>query len=171
MKSRTRVVFGVPALLLLCYAPWLPAQPVTNRILDDVRVQSGDKTADIEVHFTFPVRYVTHFPEKSGDTLQIQLQPIAISAVDRLAVHRRESSRLPRHSGLPLLDISYEGDLAGGPYLTIRFLEPVQFTVHQDTDFRTISVHVSMEGQSTEDMPSTTIPAPVTEGGETKSED
>lgn len=163
MSTTTRIAIAAQILLLSCFTQWTQAQPVRSRILDDVRVTVEEGMADIEIHFTFPVRYINHFPDKSGDTLQIQVQPIAISSIDRLVIRKRESLRLPRKSGVPLLDVSYEGDLAGGPYLTVRFLEAVNFSVHQDTDFRTLSIHISTKKGNTGMEDSTIMPVPIKE--------
>ena len=118
------------------------SQPVRGRIISDVAtVEQPDRT-DLNIMFTFPVRYIRHFPEDYGDTVEIQLKDIMVSEIDADLLRRRESVRLPKLSTVPLLDISYEGDLPGGPYLTIRFLASVAFAVKQGSDFRSLTVSV-----------------------------
>lgn len=133
------------ALLLaaaMSAAGQIMAQPVRGRIIADVAVnEQADKT-ELTIKFTFPVRYVRHFPEDYGDTVEIQLKDIMVSEIDADLLKRRESVRLPQATGVPLLDISYEGDLPGGPYLSIRFLAPVAFAVRQGNDFRSLTVTV-----------------------------
>lgn len=118
------------------------AQPAGRRIISDVLVTEHAQTTDLRIEFTFPVRYVSHYPEDFGDTIEIQLKEVVISAVDADFLHRRESVRLPETESIPLLDISYEGDLPGGPYLTIRFVSPVSYTVSQGSDFRSLLITV-----------------------------
>lgn len=120
----------------------LMAQPARGRIISNVTVsEQADRTV-LAVEFTFPVRYVRHFPEDYGETVEIQLKEVMVSAIDADLLQRRESYPLQDIDNVPLLDISYEGDLPGGPYLTVRFYKPVAFTVRQGSDFRSLAVTV-----------------------------
>lgn len=121
------------------------AQPAGRRIISDVVVNENADTTELRIEFTFPVRYVSHYPEESGATLEIKLDDVVISSVDAGFLYERESVRLPKTSKIPLLDISYEGDLPGGPYLTIRFRSPVTYKVSQGGDFRSLLVTVNNE--------------------------
>ena len=126
----------------LTFIRQVDGQPVRGRIIADVSaVDQADKT-DLNIVFTYPIRYVRHFPEDYGDTVEIQLKAIMVSEIDADLLRRRESVRLPQTSTVPLLDISYEGDLPGGPYMTIRFIAPVSFAVRQGSDFRSLTVSV-----------------------------
>lgn len=118
------------------------AQPVRGRIISDVALSEQADTSEIRIEFSFPVRYVRHFPTDIGDTIQIQLRPVAVSNIDAGQVNGRESARLPAGSDIPLLDISYEGDLPGGPYLTVRFYQDVAFSIQQGVDFRSLTIIV-----------------------------
>jgi len=118
------------------------ANPVSGRIIAGLSVAEMVDGAELQVEFTFPIRYLHHFPEDYGDTLQIRLKALAISEVDAELLRQRESVRLPESGSVPLLDVSYEGDLPGGPYLTIRFQKPVAFAVRQGADFRSLTISV-----------------------------
>jgi hypothetical protein len=118
-------------------------QPAGRRIIADVQVNELADQTQISIEFTFPVRYVGHYPENRGNTLEIQLKEVMISDVDAAFLDRRESIKLPDVESVPLLDISFEGDLPGGPYLTIRFLRPVSYSVTQGNDFRSLLVTVN----------------------------
>jgi hypothetical protein len=137
--------FVVSLLLLalsLLAAGQVMAQPARGRIISDVTVTDKVDRIELGVEFTFPVRYMGHFPEDYGDTIEIQLKAVVVSEVDAGLLPRSESIRLPEAGSVPLLDISYEGDLPGGPYLTVRFHDPVAFTVKQGTDFRSLMITV-----------------------------
>jgi hypothetical protein len=120
----------------------LQAQPISGRILSNVSVEESADGSTIHIEFTFPVRYLRHFPADYGDTIEISLKEVAISDVDEQFLKRRESIRLPESISVPLLDVNYEGDLPGGPYLTLRFYKPVAYTVRQGSDFRSLTVYV-----------------------------
>jgi len=118
------------------------AQPARSRIINQVEVtELGDKT-EFGIAFNFPIRYERHFPADYGETIEIRLSAVLVSKDDADLLKERESIRLSDSGYTPLLDISYEGDLPGGPYLTVRFLRPVAYKVQQGADFRSLLVTV-----------------------------
>ena len=54
---------------------------------------------------------------------------------------RRESFS-PPNDFAKLIEVIYEGDIIGGPYLTLLFRSPVDFMVQQGADFRSLIVAV-----------------------------
>jgi len=140
---RGRPLYAVSILALVLLGVWqVMAQPARGRIIANVVVTEQMDRTELGVEFTFPVRYMRHFPEDYGDTIEIQLKPVVVSEIDADLLQYRESIRLPETGAVPLLDISYEGDLPGGPYLTVRFHAPVAFAVKQGTDFRSLTITV-----------------------------
>lgn len=134
---------------------WIPllhalstAQPVRDRVLADVKIVEKTECAVIHIGLNFPVRYLKHFPLASGDELRIRLVPIAISPDDREALFKRESVRPGPSDLAQLSEVVFEGDVAGGPYLTLLFRHPVQYRVSQGSDFRSILVAVSLPESS-----------------------
>lgn len=132
------------------------AQRASGSILSEVRIGEAQGCATISVGFNFPIRYVRHFPYRAGDEVRIQLEPIAIGQVDRDALFERETVRPWRREATALLEVVYEGDIPGGPYLTLFFDRQVAFTVAQGSDFRSLIVTVSDPGAS---APCREIPA------------
>lgn len=125
---------------LLLLSQGLQAQPVRDKILGDVDITRGPEGISIQVMFNFPVRYIKHFPQKTGDELRIKLRPIAISPIDREALFKRESVSPPRDNPAALSAVTYEGDIEGGPFLTLIFQRSVHFTVNQGADFRSMAI-------------------------------
>lgn len=140
---RVKVLRWLALLVGVLLAVNAIAQPAGGRIISDIVVDEHADTTDLRIVFTFPVRYVSHYPEETGDTLEVKLKEVVISSVDAEFLHERESVRLPKTRLIPLLDISYEGDLPGGPYLTIRFRSPVTYKVSQGSDFRSLLITVN----------------------------
>lgn len=133
----TAVLF--PAVLfpaVLFTAGPADAQPARGRILEDLRVV--DRC--LRIGFSFPLQYYSHYPARGGDEIRIRLKPLSISPVDRDALARSESGRPPYSDSLPISEILYEGDLDGGPYLTIRFEREIAFEVRQGRSFRSVFV-------------------------------
>lgn len=147
MKHSFRLALALSAvctsgLLLNFCLPALEAraQPITSRMLRRVTVSPSNDCPVLTVSFNFPVRYVTHAPPEQGTDLRIQLEPIALSPVDRDDSLRREAVGLPAGSELAVDSIYWEGDDPSGPWLTLEFSGNTRFAVKQGTDFRSIQV-------------------------------
>lgn len=144
IDHKYRIPTGMMICLLLT-ASIGAAEPARNRFLDQVHVTDKGVCSIIQVGFTLPIRYVRHFPTDKGDELRIKLDPIAVSAVDQPALGMRESLRPVPNGHTPLLEVIFEGDMEGGPYLTMDFSQAVNFAVRQGTDFRSLIVAVASD--------------------------
>ena len=100
------------------------AQPVRDRLLGNVDINTTPDQIEIKVDFTFPVRYVRHYPLDVGSETRIVLEPIAINPEDRDALFKRESMSPPAGNPAHATEILYEGNVANGPYLTVLFDRP-----------------------------------------------
>ncbi len=129
-------------LLLLVFVVPLSAQPPRSQVLGDVGFVELAEAAEVRVAFNFPVRYISHFPNRTGDELRIKLSPIAIAEVDRKALFHRESY-IPRKPNLAgISEILYEGDTFSGLYLTIYFRGIASWQVVQGGDYRSLQIRV-----------------------------
>jgi len=139
---RLRIVAAaVVATTCLLTAGEAHAQPAREKILQDLHVEGEGPCAILHVGFSFPVRYQRHFPLEHGKELRIQLKPIAVAKSDRDALPTREAISARRFDDrVPLLEVIYEGDVEGGPYLTFFFSREVTFKVGQGRDFRSMRV-------------------------------
>lgn len=116
-----------------------------NRILDDVSVSKRDGSVLIEVSFHCAVRYTTHFPQESGDELRVRVAPLRACGGDPFATLGRETMQ-PRNGDIAkLTEVIYEGDIPGGPYVSLYFAQAVEFTVQQGSDFRSVRIRVGAE--------------------------
>ena len=56
---------------------------------------------------------------------------------------RRREAVIPQYADVASVDeVIYEGDIAGGPYLTVRFTQPVRYQVIPGSDYRSMRVIV-----------------------------
>lgn len=118
----------------------LSAPPVRDKILDDVVLTFSDESTVLEVSLTFPLRYQSHFPQTEGTELRIRLKPVRVPSSDLDAVFRREAVT-PRYGENAAVDeVIYEGDVAGGPYLTVRFTRIMHYEVIPAPDYRSINI-------------------------------
>ncbi len=125
------------------------AQSLRDRVLQDVEI----KDRCIVVGFSFPVQYVRHFPPKSGDEIRIRIRPRAVGRINGDSLGGREAVRPPKRDRLHLSEVIFEGDVAGGPYLLVRFDRPVTFRVGIGHDFRSIVVFVGEKESDAECFP------------------
>ncbi len=138
----------VPTLLFISILTWWQlsvsrAEPVRDRVLEDVRItEIAGKTA-VAIRLPCPFQTLSHFPQAQGRELRIQIQPLVACNADRDAFRQRESFR-PRHADVvSLTDVSYEGDLATGAYITLSFTRTMQWQLQTQNDFRGLLVLVS----------------------------
>jgi hypothetical protein len=129
-------------MLLLAVARIHSAPPVRDKVLDEVNLIQSDGEVVVEVLFSFPLRYRSHFPPDDGEELRVRLQPVRVPASDLDAVPKRESV-VPQYADVASVDeVIYEGDIEGGPYLTVRFTRPVRYDVVPGSDYRSVRVIV-----------------------------
>ena len=135
---------AVLLLLSMLVISTVHAQPVPDRILDTLDLQGHGQNVIVSINLAIPVRYMSHFPAESGKELRIRLQPVSISPGDRDALYERETLVPGYQAQLFLNEVIYEGDMEGGPYLTLLFDRSVYFTVEQGRDSRSIIVRVTL---------------------------
>lgn len=113
-----------------------------DRILQDVFVYDEGNRSILQVKFNVPVRYESHIPESRGRVLNIKLRVVAFSGTERND-YIDESTIVPGFmEKVPVTDIAYEGDVPGGPMLSVRFSEPVQFSIAEDSSLRSLLISI-----------------------------
>lgn len=139
---------------LLLFGAWLllvvPSTTATRLIIDDVEVVGAADGPEgcslVRVRFNFPVRYKRHFPYSAGEDLRIRLESIVSSTEEEAALLTRETVVPTDGDSASLTEVTFEGNIDGGPYLSLIFSRPVMFDVKQGADFRSIDIAVSAEG-------------------------
>ena len=132
---------------MLLLLPALQAQTIRDRMLGNVHIVPQEECAVIDVGFNHPLRYVKHFAVNSADQARTRLLPLLVSPTQSDALFKRESVRLQPENPAALVEVMYEGNLEGGPFLTLVFKEPVAFQVKQAADHRNLTVAVSRSGR------------------------
>lgn len=142
MPGRKTLAGVLLALAVLLFTQLVDSEPVRKKILDSLDVHETDAVTTVRISLTTRVRYDSHFPYESGKELRIRITPFGISADDLQALYKRETLVPFDHENLPLDEVVYEGDIEGGPYLTLFFNHCVDFWVEQGRDSRSIVVYV-----------------------------
>ncbi len=119
----------------------LEAQTVRNRVLEGAQLFSRDDGCLVlNVDFSFPVRYLRHFPLHAHDELHIELRPIRVNPGDRDVLIQREAV-FPENGKSGVVEaVVYQGDSPNGPVLHLEFSGKRHAQVFQGSDFRSITV-------------------------------
>lgn len=136
-----RIVVCSLSVLLTCSVA--TAQPARDTILDDLKITNVKDRTSVQVGFTFPVRYLRHYPLHEGKEVRIQISPINISPGDVSDLFQRESIPPGTNNPAKLIDVVYEGSESEGRYLTLTFSETMVFEVSQGADYRSIQLFIS----------------------------
>jgi len=133
---------AVLAFLLPLFPALVNAQPAIGSLLEEVTVAEQEQGATVRISFSCPVRYVTHFPQDSAAEVRIKLEPFLVCPADSEFVNKRASIVPEFRNAAALTEVTYEGDIQGGPFLSLYFSRPVLFEIFQGPDFRSITVVV-----------------------------
>lgn len=149
-KARAGVLLVLGVIL---FTQLVVSEPVRKKILDTLDVYETDAVTTVRISLTTRVRYDSHFPYESGKELRIRIRPFGISADDLKALYQRETLVPFDHENLPLDEVVYEGDIDGGPYLTLFFNRCVDFWVEQGRDSRSIVVYIDEVAPEVDQQP------------------
>ncbi len=112
-----------------------------DRLVAALVIATEKDHKNLDVDFNSPVRYLGHFPETPSDLFQIQLRPITFEGFTEN--YSMLDYFLKR--GLPddanLLDIRFEGDVPGGPFIVLQFKTVMDVTIREASGLR--GVHIS----------------------------
>jgi len=110
-------------------------------LVAEVVLTKDKELRNLQVDFASPVRYIGHFPEKDGDILQIKLRAISFhdfsenySLIDTLL---QTAEAKDNH----IKDIRYEGNVPGGPFLIIKFSQPVSYQVDEGDGLKAMLIN------------------------------
>lgn len=109
-----------------------------DNILDDVLVSEANGKLELQIKFNIPIRYEDHIPPLRGNLVQIKVRPVSFSDVAKNEYLGSESILPGFMAKVPITDVAYEGAVPGGPFLTLRFSQPVTYTISEDSDFSSI---------------------------------
>jgi tetratricopeptide (TPR) repeat protein len=136
---RVRYIAFLAALTL----QFIPPTAMTAGFVAGSRVSTVGDLATLSISFSCNVTYLNHDPLQSGDQVRILLDPTSVCrGVSPQAATSRELHRPMSADDASLVDIEYDGTSPGGPVLTLRFTEPVQFDLRPFVNATTVMVTV-----------------------------
>ena len=113
-----------------------------ERILDDVTVEEEGSMVILNVKTNIPLRYEDHFPESPSNFIQIKVRAISFSGGDGTDFMGNESILPGFVEQVPIMDVAYEGSVKGGPFISLRFKEPVSYQIKEDPDLNGVQIFI-----------------------------
>lgn len=151
--QRLRILILLAVLYLLSISPSFASNVALNEtditksatqvVLDEIKISKNGIATTYDIHFGIPLEYLKHFPQKYGEIVQIQLR-LNNDAESEMHKEVREGGELlpPGGGESPLVYVTFEEGVPGGPYLTLRFSHPVRFEIKPGQDRMSIAITV-----------------------------
>ncbi len=140
------ILISILLMILVYLLFWgiADAQPAGNRAVEDAYVDPLGRCSQVTIDFAFPVQYLSHFPEKTGSELRVQLRPLAVGSTNVGALIFNESIRIVDDLDIELTRFEYISDrYPEDPYLWLVSDEEFHFQVEQGGDFRSLVLILS----------------------------
>lgn len=128
------------AILIIVFVYAYPIIFGPSQVIEGVNVFTIDKNIIVQIDFSVPVRYENHFPEKTGEMLQIKCRLITLAQINNKEIISMETLRPELVKQISLVNITFEGGVPGGPYVTLLFNKPVEYEVREDSQLKSLFV-------------------------------
>ncbi len=124
----------------------VPLFTATDQVIKDVVMFTDNGKAVVQVHFSGPIRYENHFPDGNSNFLQVKFHLVSLQRHAHREVVPQDLIKTEVVQRTSLMNISYEGDVPGGPFLTFLFTRPVDFSVKPSESLDSIIVEIPLAG-------------------------
>ena len=132
------LISGLVFIVVLIYA--YPVLFGPSNVVEGVDIFTEDENVILQIDFDVPIRYEDHFPETSGEILQVKFRLVSLSEVTRKEVISPETLRPELVELISLVNITFEGGVPGGPLLTLLFSKPVTYEVREDAQLKSVFI-------------------------------
>jgi hypothetical protein len=120
--------------------------PAFAQVVDDVDIKETKSGYDLVVKFFIPLRYQSHSPRQKAKTLEIQVEPENFAdpeLSDRL--NQRINVSWDIESDVPIREVVFDGQMAEQASIIVYFTKPVEFTVRNGSDMRSLIVSIKTD--------------------------
>jgi hypothetical protein len=132
------LVIALAAIVGIYYAYPLVLGP--DQVIEDVTAFTENNSIVVQVNFSVPVRYENHYPARNGEFLQVKSRLVSLGATRWKESVGQGAVRPELATQIGLVNVAYEGDAPGGPFVTLLFNRPATFEVRQDTSFHNLTI-------------------------------
>jgi len=113
-----------------------------ERILEDVTVEEQGSMMVLSIKTNMPIRYENHFPDGPSKFVQIKVRAVSFSGGGGSDFIGNESILPGFIEQVPVVDVAYEGGVKGGPFISLRFKEPINYQIKEDPELDGIQIYV-----------------------------
>ena len=121
------VAVGLLTAGLVLYG--VPARAAVDRFLESIDYLSSAGHAVVRINFSERVTYREHFPDKTGNTIEIKLQLFSLDSSTDERQFGREVMLAPFSKIIPLAGVTQESVDPAYPTLTVRFSRTVNYSI------------------------------------------
>jgi len=132
------VISLIAFVIVLFYA--YPVIFGPSNVIEAVDIFVENDNIVVQIDFSIPVRYENHFPEKKGEMLQVKCRLVSLAQIKRKEIVNLGTLRPELVKQISLMNITFEGGVQGGPYLTLLFSEPVEYQVKESPQLKSMFV-------------------------------
>jgi hypothetical protein len=135
------IIFRSPVLASLLILFAVPALAQID-VLDSIDVTHQTGQSEIRLHLNIPVRYKSHVPQRFGDVLRIEVEPVATLGAEGDVLFGTESIQWSATDQVPLYEVVYESSGFSTATITLQFEHEVEFELPPDSDVRSLVIVV-----------------------------
>lgn len=138
MKSFTVLVI----ILLLAFGMGVVSFDTDRVLIEDAVLIREEDNKSIQIEFAAPVRIVGIFPEQAGDIVQIKLRVIAFGEFGENLSILEKFVGIEEGKEIHVTDMRYEGDVPGGPFVVMKFNQPVQWNITEGDSLLGMNIEI-----------------------------
>jgi tetratricopeptide (TPR) repeat protein len=152
MRARVALALSPFAILapLLSLSP-VRAQTVRTRVLEGLNVDEALDAFEIYIRFAVPINYLRHAPRGRGDTIDIQLAPLALGTSEQADFS--QTLTVPPDFPVPITRVTYEGEAGRNALVEVRFSKVLRFQVKRGRDLRSLLIRVPIDDVRSRERP------------------
>lgn len=129
-------------ILLLAFGMGVVSFDADRSLIEDAVLIREEDNKSIQIDFSAPVRIVGIFPEKSGDIVQIKLRVIAFGEFDENLSILEKFVGIEEGKEIHVTHMRYEGNVPGGPFLVMKFDQPVEWNITEGDSLLGMNVEI-----------------------------
>lgn len=137
-----KLIVSFIVILLLGFGVGVFSFDSERKLIEDAVLIREEGKKSIQIDFSAPVRIVGIFPEKSGDIVQIKLRAIAFGEFDENLSILEKYVGIEEGKEVHVTHMRYEGNVPGGPFVVMKFNQPVQWNITEGDSLRGMNIEI-----------------------------
>jgi len=126
-----KIFTALLVIVLVGFAMGVVSFETDRKLVEDVVLVREAEQKFLQLEFSAPARLAGVYPERSGDILQVKLRVIAFGRFAENLSLLEQFVGVEEAREVYMMDMHYEGDVPGGPFLVMKFNRPVQWEISE----------------------------------------